>query len=123
MHPMTDYRGMTINERLYEAGLFGRWDEAVQKDDREAMVSMLCSVDLTEYQSQWTADVVCWNRFAERQRKLLDSMSVAEVADVYEGMFGRPADMSIGAANLKELILTEVRLSIAAVRTQRVPRD
>ena len=108
---MPDYRGMTINERLSKAGLFDRWDQAVRDADRRAMVSLLESVDMTSHEAVWTADEVLRRRVFDAQRKSLDGMSLADLGRVYAGLFGRPGDLAIGAANLKELILTELRLA------------
>lgn len=40
------FAGMTINERLYFAGLTPEWDAAAHSRDRESMVGILCRVGL-----------------------------------------------------------------------------
>lgn len=42
------YAGMTVNERLYAAGLLAEWDEAARNRDRTSMIEILGSVDLKE---------------------------------------------------------------------------
>ncbi len=37
-------QGMTTNERLYETGLIGSFDDALAKNDREEITSILKSV-------------------------------------------------------------------------------
>jgi len=39
---------MTVNERLYAAGLLDGWDAAAKSRDRRRMVELLCEVDLLE---------------------------------------------------------------------------
>jgi hypothetical protein len=77
------------------------------------MISMLVSVDLTPDEAAWTADETMKRDACERTRKLLDAMSLTELAQEYAKQFGLPADSSIGATNLKELILTDRRLNVA----------
>ena len=40
------YDGMTVNERLFAAGLLAKFDEALSARDREAQVDLLAAVDL-----------------------------------------------------------------------------
>lgn len=40
------YAGMTINERLYAAGLMDQFDAAARARDRDAMISILNEVDV-----------------------------------------------------------------------------
>jgi hypothetical protein len=40
------YRGMTLNERLYEAGLVDEWDKAVRARDSAAMTDLLVRVEI-----------------------------------------------------------------------------
>ena len=42
------FRGMNVNERLLEAGLFAQWDEAVRAADASMMADILVSVAITE---------------------------------------------------------------------------
>ena len=42
------YRGMTVNERLFEAGLLDQWDEAVRAGDNAAMAAILVRVEIAE---------------------------------------------------------------------------
>jgi hypothetical protein len=107
----TIYAGMTINERLTEAGLFDHWLTAIGNSDRKAMSSMLISVDLTPDEAANTVDEVLRRTYFDDLRKSLDAMSLAKLGEEYEKQFGRPADLAIGAANLKELILTDRRLN------------
>ena len=53
--------GMTVNERLFAYGLFGRWDAAVRSRKREEMISVLCEVALTKEQATWTTDTMLAN--------------------------------------------------------------
>ena len=49
-----DYSGMTINERLVEAGLLEAFGNAATTRDREAMMRLLAEVDVADPAS--TAD-------------------------------------------------------------------
>jgi hypothetical protein len=42
------YAGMTMNERLYFAGLVDRWDAAFRSRDREAMLRICALVGIAE---------------------------------------------------------------------------
>ena len=42
------FRGMTVNERLFEAGLLERWDEALRAGDTSTMADILMRVEITE---------------------------------------------------------------------------
>lgn len=42
------YKGMTVNERLYVSGLIREFDNAVEKKDVQAVVSILKKVELNE---------------------------------------------------------------------------
>jgi hypothetical protein len=42
----TDYGGMTVNERLFAAGLMDEFDTAARKGDRAAMIKVLTTVEL-----------------------------------------------------------------------------
>lgn len=41
------YRGMTVNERLYVAGLLNSFDKAIQNKDVDLVISILRQVELT----------------------------------------------------------------------------
>jgi hypothetical protein len=56
-HPHPDYGGMTVNERLYSAGLFDAIDEAVRNRDRAGIVEVLSQVDLAS-QAERIADMI-----------------------------------------------------------------
>ena len=46
---MTDkpnYHGMTVNERLFSAGLLEAWDAAVKSANRDRMIELLLEVEL-----------------------------------------------------------------------------
>ena len=101
------YEGMTVNERLGTAGLFAHWDEARERHDRSAMVEMLYRVGLLWHEAEWTANQALNGDEFAQQRTRLDAMSLAELGQEYAAQFGRAADLGIGAANLKELILTD----------------
>jgi len=49
--PRDQYPGMTINERLFVAGLMERWDIAVRARDREAMIATLHAVGVATPQN------------------------------------------------------------------------
>ena len=53
---MTDYAGMTVNERLVLSGQIDAWDAAVVVGDRARMIEILRATDLTEEQAIFTAD-------------------------------------------------------------------
>jgi hypothetical protein len=42
------FAGMTLNERLVAAGLVERWDAAVRRRDRAAMIAVLKEAGLAE---------------------------------------------------------------------------
>jgi hypothetical protein len=55
------YGGMTLNERLYVSGLAGEFDAAVRRGDREAVISILTKVALSDSDAAWSADTVLAN--------------------------------------------------------------
>jgi hypothetical protein len=55
-----DYGGMTVNERLFSAGLIADWDTAAQSRNRKRMVELLSRVDLTD-QADQMADTILAN--------------------------------------------------------------
>jgi hypothetical protein len=48
---MTDYSGMTVNERLSVAGIEGEWDQAVKSEDREKLKELMKLVGLEDQAS------------------------------------------------------------------------
>jgi hypothetical protein len=52
------YRGMTLNERLYLAGLLDQFDEALRQRDREGLVVLLEQVEIQGPDAEQTADAV-----------------------------------------------------------------
>lgn len=52
------YDAMTVNERLFTAGLLPKWDAAVRQRDRREMIALLRRVDLTLEQAAQTSDAV-----------------------------------------------------------------
>lgn len=56
----SQYGGMTVNERLFEAGLSAEWDAAARSRNRARMIELLGKVDL-EDQAEWMADTILSN--------------------------------------------------------------
>jgi len=56
-----DYSGMTVNERLYVAGLLNAFDLAAKGRDRPRMVEILVSVYLPHAAAQETTDSILAN--------------------------------------------------------------
>ncbi len=61
MDERLDYSGMTVNERLYAAGLLDQWDRAAKSGDRKTMIELLTKVQLVESDAAWTADTILAN--------------------------------------------------------------
>jgi hypothetical protein len=57
MNEKPEYSGMTVNERLSEAGLLPEWDAAARSRNRERMIDLLGKVDLAN-QAEWIADTI-----------------------------------------------------------------
>lgn len=57
---MSKFDGMTVNERLFEAGIISKWDDAVTKGDRSRMIELLNKVGLKD-QSAQIVDAVLTN--------------------------------------------------------------
>jgi len=55
---MTDYHGMTVNERLVMSGQMAAFDAAVMARDGARMIAILVATDLTEAQAQQTTAAV-----------------------------------------------------------------
>ena len=53
----SDFAGMTVNERLYLAGLLAGFNNAVRTGDRTALIDLLAQVDLAD-QAPTIADAV-----------------------------------------------------------------
>jgi hypothetical protein len=49
---------MTVNERLFTAGLLGEWDAAIDAGQRENAVAVLMQVDMSEDSAAATVDAV-----------------------------------------------------------------
>jgi hypothetical protein len=60
MERQADYSGMTVNERLFSAGLLADWDAAAQARNRKRMVDLLSKVDLAD-QADQIADSILAN--------------------------------------------------------------
>jgi len=56
-----DYGGMTVNERLFEAGLLDQFDGAIRQSDRVKMIECLVSVDIETAAAEKIADEVLAN--------------------------------------------------------------
>ena len=55
------YSGMTINERLFCAGLLSEFDSATKNRDRDKMIKILLKVGLSDTQAQETTDALLKN--------------------------------------------------------------
>jgi hypothetical protein len=55
---MTDFSGMTVNERLVLSGQMKAWDKAVATSDRGRMIGILVATAMTEPQAQETVAAV-----------------------------------------------------------------
>jgi len=58
---VTDYAGMTVNERLAVAGLMQAFDKAVMARNRSAAVAILRQAELSEEQAASTVDTIVAN--------------------------------------------------------------
>jgi len=45
---LINFGGMTVNERLFVAGLLGEWDAAMNVADRSRAIEILTRVDMSE---------------------------------------------------------------------------
>ncbi|HKU47963.1 MAG TPA: hypothetical protein VJQ58_13835 [Burkholderiales bacterium] len=52
------YAGMTVNERLFEAGLMEDFEAAVRARDRERVISVLTRVELSPEDAAFTVDTI-----------------------------------------------------------------
>jgi hypothetical protein len=70
---MSKYAGMTVNERLFAAGLLDGYYRALEVKDRESMIQYLVAVELDPDQVERTAntalsDPVRYGRTSDRHR-------------------------------------------------------
>ena len=56
-----NYSGMTVNERLFEAGLMAEYQAAARARNRDLMISVLTRVALSKEDAAFTADAVLAN--------------------------------------------------------------
>ena len=54
--PESRYSGMTVNERIWSAGLSDEWDKATASRDRIALRAVLETVGLTPAAADYVAD-------------------------------------------------------------------
>lgn len=45
---MSDFGGMTVNERIFAAGLIAAWDYVVESREEETLREILAKVELTD---------------------------------------------------------------------------
>jgi hypothetical protein len=55
------FRGMTVNERLFEAGLLEEWDKAAHARDASAMAAVLVRVAITSEEAKQIVATVLAN--------------------------------------------------------------
>lgn len=55
------YSGMTVNERLFAAGLMSDFEAAVRSRDRARIISVLTRVALSKEDAAFTADTILGN--------------------------------------------------------------
>ena len=53
--------GMTLNERLAELQMFDEWDHAVTARDRDQMIKIMMTIELSETEAAATLDTVLAN--------------------------------------------------------------
>lgn len=56
-----DYGGMTVNERLFAAGLVEQFDAAISSGDRQRAIEILVQVSLSDVSAGETVDAVLAN--------------------------------------------------------------
>jgi hypothetical protein len=52
------YEGMTVNERLFNAGILAQFDEAARRRDRARLVELLRQVELSQSEAEWSVDTL-----------------------------------------------------------------
>lgn len=55
------YSGMTVNERLFEAGLMDDFEAAIRARDRARVISVLTRVELSPEDAAFTVDTIFGN--------------------------------------------------------------
>ena len=61
MGDQPSFGGMTVNERLFRAGLLGRWDAAIAAGQREDATPLHKQVEVSEDGAAATVDAVLAN--------------------------------------------------------------
>jgi hypothetical protein len=61
MQDSPDYSGMTVNERLFVAGLLDKFDEAARQRDRQQLVEILKLVQMTPAEAESSVDALLEN--------------------------------------------------------------
>ncbi|WP_454108776.1 hypothetical protein [Leifsonia shinshuensis] len=56
-----NYSAMTVNERLFAAGLLGLWDRAINRGDREKAIEILGQVQMDQRSASQKVDAVLTN--------------------------------------------------------------
>lgn len=66
-----NFDGMTLNERLYAAGLLDAFDAAVERGDKDEVASLLQRVHLSPDDALWSAEALLANpgRYGYPRRK------------------------------------------------------
>lgn len=59
--PGSNYAAMTVNERLFVAGLLNDWDKATNLRDEQQAITILTSVELSVDQARETVQAVLAN--------------------------------------------------------------
>jgi hypothetical protein len=54
--PQPDFDAMTVNERLFVAGLIDEFDAAARRRDRETMIELLARVAVAR--PEWSVDLI-----------------------------------------------------------------
>jgi hypothetical protein len=57
-----NYSGITVNERLYDAGLLDDFFKAANKKDRNKMIALLMLIELERSQAEETTDTILKNK-------------------------------------------------------------
>lgn len=52
----SNYAGMTVNERLFAAGIVDEFDDATRARDRARMITLLAQVDVED--AEWSVDTI-----------------------------------------------------------------